>query len=75
MLVNNITTVKVMYKDQEFTVIPRGCIVLGIRAKQQMAAYVQSIGDIAFVVDNELYVSESGMFHLSMKHCDTYNFI
>ena len=70
---NNIATVKVMYKDQEFSVIPRGS--LGIRAKQQMAAFVQSIGDIAFVVDNELYVSEGGMFHLAMKYCDTYNFI
>lgn len=71
---NNVTTTKVMYRDEEYTVIPRSG-VLTSREKKDMAAYVLSIGELGIVVDDELYVSEGGMFHLSMKYCEKYNFI
>jgi hypothetical protein len=68
-----ITLVKVLYKDQEFSVIPKG--IISTIELIRMQTYLREIGDTAFVVDNELYFDQNGYFNLSMKYCDEYVFI
>lgn len=68
-----ITLVKVLYKNQEFSVIPKGTI--GTGELIQMQTYLREVGDTAFVIDNELYFDETGYFNLTMKYCEEYVFI
>lgn len=64
---------KVMYKDLKFCLIPANVLTSG--EKIEMAEYVQEIGDVAFIVDNELYFDEGAYFNLTMKYCEQYVFI
>ncbi len=65
-----IHTVKVLYKDHEFSVIPKN--VLTNRVMIQMVQYVTQIGDKAFIVDGEMYFDEGAFFNLTMKYCNEY---
>jgi hypothetical protein len=65
-----IQTVKVLYKEHEFSVIPAK--TLSIVEKNEMLGYVKNIGDIAFIVDEEFYFDEGAFFNLTMKYCDKY---
>ena len=65
-----IHSVKVLYKDHEFSVIPSGALPLS--KMLEMVKYVKEIGDIAFIVDREMYFSEDAFFNLTMKYCDEY---
>lgn len=68
-----INTVKVLYKDIEFWVIPANYFT--IEEKVVMWQYVKAIGDVAFLVDKELYLDSGALFNLTMKYCDEYDFI
>ncbi|EBS4516679.1 hypothetical protein DQT32_04625 [Salmonella enterica subsp. enterica serovar Braenderup] len=68
-----ITLLKVLYKDQEFSIIPKGAI--STSEMIQMQTYLREVGDIVFVIDNELYFDENGYFNLSMKYREEYVFI
>lgn len=65
-----VQTVKVLYKNHEFSVIPSGKI--SFSKMIEMCRYSRSIGDNAFIVDNEMYIDEGAFFNLSMKYCDEY---
>ena len=65
-----IQTVKVLYQDREFSVITSTSISHSVM--RNMLAYVKNIGDIAFIVDDELYFDEGALFNLTMKYCDEY---
>jgi hypothetical protein len=65
-----IQTVKVLYKDREFSVITLSNITPS--TMRDMLAYVKNIGDIAFIVDDELYFDDGALFNLTMKYCDEY---
>lgn len=70
---STITIIKVMYYDREFYLIPSK--VLTLCEKIDMVKYVKTIGDIAFIVDNEMYFDAGAYFNLTMKYCDKYIFI
>jgi len=63
-------THKVLYRDQEFSVIPNTALTL--YTMRQMLEYVRNIGDVAFIVDGEFYFDEGAFFNLTMKYHDKY---
>lgn len=63
-------TVKVLYKDHEFSVIPK--LALSSAEMVRMVQYVRQIGDTAFIVDGDMYFDEGAFFNLTMKYCDEY---
>ncbi len=65
-----IKSVRILYKDAEFSVIPSG--LLPLRTKIEMVKFVRDIGDIAFIVDGDMYYDEGAFFNLTMKYCDEY---
>ncbi|AFC21530.1 hypothetical protein GAP32_082 [Cronobacter phage vB_CsaM_GAP32] len=65
-----ITTVKVLYKNHEFSLIPKG--VVPFNKLIEMVRYVKEIGDIAFIVDGDMYFDEGAFFNLTMKYCNEY---
>lgn len=69
-----IELVKVVYKDREFFLIPASAS-LSYSEKNEMVSYVRDIGDVAFIVDDEVYFDEGANFNLTMKYCNKYVFI
>lgn len=65
-----IHTVKVLYKDHEFSLIPKTVLTMNVMVN--MVQYVKQIGDIAFIVDGDMYFDEGAFFNLTMKYCDEY---
>lgn len=69
-----INTIKVVYYDQNFTVIPKHTY-LDYNKRISMLEYLREIGDVAFIVDGELYIDDGAYFNLSMKYCEEFVFI
>jgi hypothetical protein len=63
-------TSKVVYRDQEFSVIPASALTP--YQMRQMLEYVKNIGDVAFIVDREFYFDEGAFFNLTMKYHEKY---
>ena len=65
-----IQSVKLLYHDKVFSVIPSS--LLSLKVKIDMVKYVREIGDVAFIVDGDMYFDECAFFNLTMKYCDEY---
>lgn len=68
-----INIASVLYYDEEYFVIPFKNITANER--MEMIRYLKELGDDSFIVDEEIYVSTSGLFNLTLKFCDKYIFI
>ncbi len=68
-----IQTVKLKYRDDEYSLIPS--MALPQYMVSEMMEYLSLVGVFAYVVDDEMYLSEAALFNLALKYVDEYIFI